>query len=415
MKIQKLKIQNIGPIEDMEIEPKSPLNIFYGEIKAGKTTILNAVKFCFGGSFPSDIITHGKSEAMIEITFDNAFIRRTFYHNKTGQTVARPIEFVKDGSIVQRPVEEIKKFLNPFLLNQNFLADMTETERKKYFTEFFDIDTQKLDEDYDSLAEEAKELRIKISSVGDINPTPVKQMSIEKLKEERTKLQEQYTNEYEAARIYNNNVEAFNSNIEEKKERVKQLKLELRQLEDWLMANTEQSLRVVPEKPKRLEEIDDEITTASANNVRYEQYLKDKQKLEEKNNLKKELLEKEATQRELKKKKAQMLKEVETNIKDLQFDQDGNVIYEGTTAGMLSTSQLMKLSEQLSKLYPEGFGLSLIDRGESLGKSIFEFIEEAEQRKTTIMATVVGDKPATVPENIGVYVVKDGRLEDEEL
>ena len=40
---------------------------------------------------------------------------------------------------------------------------------------------------------------------------------------------------------------------------------------------------------------------------------------------------------------------------------------------MLSTSQIMRLSGELSSLYPQGFGLELIDRAESLGKSIFTF------------------------------------------
>jgi hypothetical protein len=82
---------------------------------------------------------------------------------------------------------------------------------------------------------------------------------------------------------------------------------------------------------------------------------------------------------------------------------------------MISDSQLMKLSQALSSLYPEGFGLSLLDRGESLGKSIFTFVERAQKEERTILATIVGDKPAKVPEHIGVFVVEDGKVKQEAL
>jgi DNA repair exonuclease SbcCD ATPase subunit len=45
MKIQKLIIKNIGIIEDTTIEFNKPLLLFYGEIRQGKTTILNAVRW----------------------------------------------------------------------------------------------------------------------------------------------------------------------------------------------------------------------------------------------------------------------------------------------------------------------------------------------------------------------------------
>lgn len=86
-----------------------------------------------------------------------------------------------------------------------------------------------------------------------------------------------------------------------------------------------------------------------------------------------------------------------------------DIIRKGETeAGMLSTSQMMKLSSQLSALYPEGFGLDLIDRAESLGKSIFAFVDRAKAENKTILAAVVGEKPAEVPEEVGVFVVEGG-------
>ena len=62
----------------------------------------------------------------------------------------------------------------------------------------------------------------------------------------------------------------------------------------------------------------------------------------------------------------------------------------------------------LSNLYPAGFGVDLIDRAESLGKSIFDFVEQAKAENKTILASIVGEKPAQVPADVGVFVVGAG-------
>ena len=92
------------------------------------------------------------------------------------------------------------------------------------------------------------------------------------------------------------------------------------------------------------------------------------------------------------------------------FDETGDFTYDGTQAGMLSTSQLMQLSSELSALYPEGLGVELLDGAESLGKSVFEFVNRAKAENKTILATIVGERPAKVPENIGVFVVEEGKV-----
>lgn len=49
MKAIRLTVKNIGIIADAVIELNKPLLMFYGEIRQGKTTVLNAVKWVFGG------------------------------------------------------------------------------------------------------------------------------------------------------------------------------------------------------------------------------------------------------------------------------------------------------------------------------------------------------------------------------
>jgi hypothetical protein len=70
----------------------------------------------------------------------------------------------------------------------------------------------------------------------------------------------------------------------------------------------------------------------------------------------------------------------------------------------------MRLSSLLSARYPAGLGVELIDRAESLGKSIFEFVSRAVSEQKTILATVVGERPANAPEQVGVFVVEKGKV-----
>ena len=94
----------------------------------------------------------------------------------------------------------------------------------------------------------------------------------------------------------------------------------------------------------------------------------------------------------------------------MRFLPKGDFEYRGTRAGMLSTSQLMELSAEISDLYPAGFGLDLIDRAESLGKAVFEFVERAKAEHKTILATVVGERPATIPADVGVFIIEGGKI-----
>ena len=111
MKVKKLTIKNIGIIEDIEIPANQPLILFYGEICQGKTTILNAVRWACGGQFPADIIRHGATEAYVALETDSGSIRREWYVGKDGETKAREVTFIRDGKVVKRPVDEIKRFL----------------------------------------------------------------------------------------------------------------------------------------------------------------------------------------------------------------------------------------------------------------------------------------------------------------
>ena len=425
MKITSLKIRNIGIITDTTLNFDKPLLLFYGEIRQGKTTILNAVRWVCGGAFPSDIIQHGAKEASIELGFDGGCIRREWYVAKDKSTKAREVQFIRAGKPVANPVYELKRMMNPFMLNQDFLRNMSELERKKYFTEQFAVDTTALDTELFNSERKASDLRSEIKGYGEIDVTKVEKVDVTALQATLKETRDAHAKAVESCTVATDGVRSHNDTVRRAVEKaqsflteITDLKLKLKTAESALKATTkwieEHPLQPAPDQPKAPDTsgLETKIQNAAAQNVRAEQYQKNVARAKEKEGKEKELKECETRQREIRAEKIKKLKGVSETcgIKDLAFDEDGNFTYQGTTAGMLSTSQIMKLSTELSAMYPPGFSIELIDRGESLGRSIFDYVEHAQKHELTVLAAIVGQAPAQAPEKIGVYVVEDGTV-----
>lgn len=432
MKVKQLIIKNIGIVKDETVKLNKPLILFYGDIKQGKTTILNAVKWLFGGSFPQDIIRHGQTEASAALIFENGSISREWYVGKDGATKAREITFVLNGQPVKRPVDEIKKFLNPYLLDNEYLKKMSETERKAYFTQLFAVDTSDLDKQLLSADTKARDLRATIKAYGEIDLTEITPVDVGPLKAELAEVRATHQRKCDEINRQNSESAAHNAKMERERARIdeleeanKQIENEIVRLQELLQSNRnrihtviewlkDEPPRVISERPTSPDtsELEQRISEAAADNVRHERYQENLARAVERDRQKRILADLETKQRQIKREKQSKLASISETcgIPSLSFDETGNFTYEGTQAGMLSTSQIMKLSQELSALYPAGFGLDLIDRGESLGKSIFTFVDKAIQEEKTILATIVGEKPADIPENVGVFVVNDGQL-----
>ena len=433
MKIKSLTIQNTGLIENETIEFNAPLLLFYGKIRAGKSTILNCVRWIFGGPFPSDIIRHGQTEASIQLTFENGYLRREFYYSEDKKEVkSRPLTLVLDGAKVPRPVDKLKAMLTPFLLDQDHLVRMTELDRKKYFAELFHTATPELDAEAARANTEAAEIRIKVKGYGDIDLTPVERVNVGALREERAEKIIAGNQAIEIAQAENNRIEGKNSQVKAVAEStgewqsdaesyikaIADLQVKLAEANrecaagnDWLRATPPQDKVPVP-PPADVTALNEQIEKAVETNMKADQYDRNRARHVQKLAEEAEVLKLERRQRAIRDEKIRKLDAISDScgIPGLEFREDGSFMFEDTLPGMLSTSQLMKLSNLLSSLYPEGIGISLIDRAESLGDSIFGYIERAKKENKTILATVVGEKPATVPENVGVFVVKDGKL-----
>lgn len=460
MQVSKLSVTNIGIIEDISINIDKPEIVFYGEIKQGKSTILNAVRWVCGGAFPADIIRHGQPEASVQLEGTEGdgkpwVIRREWYTAKDGAAKAREITYTRNGVPVKKPVDAIKTHLNPFLLDQDYLRNMTTLERGRYLTELFGVDTSAEDGTIAEADRQASQLRIKVKMYGALDLTPVERVDVAKLKSVRAGIMSEHAAKVSDARqtiqrmqdahatacakvdTFNAKGRADNAEVDRitagcnsLTETIASLERQIAEAKDklnkgtaWLLKNkkVEETPRpACPDVSKYQDiadtaadttEVDAAIQQAGAQNVMADNYAAAKAKAADKAKDEKAILAQEKIARDAKASKVAKLAAVgkETGIKGLAF-KDGGFEFDGADSSMLSDSQIMRLSEALSAKYPEGFGLSMIDRGESLGKSVLTLWEEAQTRKATVLVTVVGDKPAKVPEQVGAYVVEKGKV-----
>lgn len=445
MKIKRLEIKNIGMIADETIECNKPLLIFYGEVRQGKTTILNAVRWVCGGSYPADIIRHGQKEASITLEFDDGSLSRSWYIAKDGSTKSRPIALIRHGKPVREPTEAIKALLNPFMLNQDYLRNMSEPERRRLLVQLFGAETPELDQAIKEAESKAAELRSELKYLGKVDLQPVEKPDIQAAENKRAAVLDDWQKELARAKFrYAADKDAWSLLCKGQDERNQQ---KIHQREVWLSIQTqsqnirteitrlENVLRILvaqmgkepdcslethpPEPvfeapaPPDTSLVDAELDIAYKNQQAYCAYLNAVEQNHKRLNAEEALKETEGRLRDLRKNKLEALQKVgaHSGIPGLVFLEDGDFKFEDTSAGMLSTSQIMRLSEILSQMYPEGLGVDLIDRAESLGKTIFTFIEEAKAKQKTIMAAIVGERPATCPPEVGVFVVKDGRIQ----
>lgn len=425
MRVISIEIKNVGIVEDVKLTLDKPLMLFYGDLKQGKSTILKAFKWAVGGGFPSDILRHGTQEGHIIIGLQNGSITRSFYVGRDQTTKAQEIIFIKDGRQVLKPAAEIQALLNPFITDPEYLLKLEPLARKKYFVEMFSINTDALDKENTQLENDAKELRATIRGYGNIDATPIEPVNLDVLKSELAALklrnqgrQTAYQAEVDAMTKHNGEVQnaqrvhtSSRADVERLKGELALAEIRFKTADDFLTANQIKG-RPVDAQLETDTDIQSKIEEGAAQNVRAEQAASNKKRLEEKQGKELLLSQKEARQRTIRDEKIALLAKLsqEAGVVGLVFSEDGEFTFEGIQSGMLSTSQMVKLGAGISDLYPEGLNVTLLDRAECLGKSIFEYVEAAKREDKTILAAIVGERPATVPADVGVFVVENGRV-----
>ena len=458
MQVKNLKIKGVRKITDAVLNFDKPLICLYGEVEQGKTSFVDCIKILFSSGFPDDLIQHGKEEASIELNLENGVISRSFYISKEGEIKARPLNAIVNNKKLS--AKELQSLFNPFQLNQDFLKEMTSLERKKFFIELFDVDTKEIDNQIKEAEENAKNLRKEIEIYGNplkdvekIEKPEIEKLQLEEKEEkeklnaivlknrsENAKLKEQWQKDNELhlleiqkfnsrQRLLSGTIDAFTSDLNKVIDLCERTgfinffnEVAAKEfIEKQEKPQEEKPIKNLPEpnykdekegcNTDKLNEIQAKISDAKADEIKYQNYCNAVKKQQEKESKETGLKQLENNLRDLRKQKISKLAKYGKEIVGLAFNENGDLTFEGSANDNLSTSQIVRLGSLLSKLYPDSLlDLELIDRGESLGKKIWDFIEKAKNEEKTILATIVGEKPANVPDEVGVFVVENGNL-----
>jgi hypothetical protein len=458
----KLTIHNIGPVSDIEYPFNKSLICFFGATRQGKTTATStAINLLRGGAFPPDILRHETKEGFVKLDIEGGSITREFYVDpKDGLTKALEIVFLRDNSpiTVPKPVAQLREiFGNPFLQDGDFLKRMGPTDRKQYFISLLNIDTGELDAEKKDLDDQNRMLEAKIAGYGDIDETPVLAIDTAPIKaemESRRRVHgvqiEEWQKQLDGLRLEwqsgkrkelreaKNSLTIAESDFTDIEATIVRLRKELESAIDkrTKIDGSCQTLRTQVEtltaevnalpdltaqanelkakiaKPLDLSDLEEKLKEAAAQEVRVSQYVENMRRVEQRKNDNDLLGLNKERGREIKLLKAKKLAQIaeDSGIKGLSFDEDGDFLFEGTANALISTSQHQRLGLALSQMYPDTAPIELLDRAESLGVDVFKIIEGAKERQSTILATIVGEKPALIPDDVGVFVVEGGKL-----
>ncbi len=445
--VTRLQIKNLGCTKDIDVALDDPLLLFYGKRRQGKSTILNAVRLLAGGSFPPDLLRHGEKDGLTCLTTTDGSVSRTFYRGKDGATKARPIDYIVDGKPVRgNVVKQIADLFNPFLLNDRYFIDMREKEKQEYLLTLLNVNTADVDNEIVRREARAKELRSEIKAFGTITPVPVEPVdevalvaAREEIVQQHAKEQKTVENSNQVAQNHNSTrdrgVRAFAANKEDVsaiENEIKEIQKKLEDAENRLMvavkaqdktarwlddqANAVKPLADLPPAPDT-SALDASISNAKATAVRYEIYQGELNKAKERDAKSAELSAETKAIKTAGDERRAKLTEASGScpITDLTVNEEGEILYQGTTMAMISDSQEMELTGRLQGQFPEGLGIQLVDRAESMGEDICDLVDLAKDQKRTILAAVVGNKPAIVPDDVGVFIVEQGAVKDDDM
>ncbi len=414
MKPTRIIINNIGIIENIDLTLDKHMYMFVGGVRQGKTTILNSFRWVCGGKYPKDILKHGAEDGFIHIFFeDESSVRREFYMSKTSGVKDRPVQYIKNMSIQSKPVEKLQALFNPFQLNQNHFTDMSALEKTRFLINLFKVDTAKQTKELKDIKEKGNTLLAKVKALTFKEEVKAEAVDVIGLNKELSSINtfNEQQGRLEDDKLFTEGV------IESKKETLKNLEKKTEEARAALNGSEKELKNIkAPKNKKDASKILDKISDAKLINYKATQYAEalkyNKNQDNEKTKLNKEISEARVDHKKKEKEIASKLQGVNKShgIKGLVFTDEGNFTYDGTSADMLSTSQNANLSSQLQSKYPGTISVELVDQGESWGTTILTLIAKAKKENKVVLTTIVGERPAKSTKEVGVYVVKNGKL-----
>jgi len=416
-----LQVENIKKIKylDLKLDPKGELIKVEGPNDAGKSSLLDAIRYAFeGGEIPKDVITHGENKGTVRIeTSGGWIITKTIRKNKKGEQVTELTVRNKDG-FKEKAQTFLKEFSSKFI-DPTKLIDMNPTDLSKAIFEIFKLDFVEIDNKLSQTKLDLKVIRKQLKELGAEPEKPEITEGIpntEQIQAEYNEANKEFYEKKNEIDKINDRIELNKELVEQNKETIENLKQRIAQLEK-ANADMEEQVKKDIETLNGLQWV---IGTLTAKIKKLEPQLKqinEYSELKTKLNLynewkkKKEYLDSSyeklsKQQKQLEEQKKQLIKQLDLPI---EITDDG-IFYNGDRWENLSTSTKLTLAVNMAiKAIPDdGARILYMQRGESIGKEkLKEIIQKAYDNNIQIFMEVFRD------DTEGIKIIKEG-VEDEE-
>lgn len=393
MKTEKVVIKDFKVLKNIEKEVNGNHILLLGDNGVGKSSFIQFIKIALGDQ--SSIPPNATGEGEVIVSKDGKPYKFTvkFKDGKPIVTVTTPdgLKDNKKGTIagivgamdfdidsfveLSKTTAGQKKQVEIF---KSFLSDDIKAELLKYESD--------IRINYDERTDVNKKIKEKESVVKNHYLYNV----IDTEKFEQVKVEEVYSelkliNEHnEAVEKKKTSIEADKKSLLEQNERLEKYKAEIAKIEITVsmlserIAENESDILMDPKKESELKAIEDKLKTANEANKKFNDSISLKKDIELLKTMEyesNELTKKIESSREL---LANTIRDMESPIAGLSFDENDRLIYNGipVTPDTLSTSEIMELGIRLKMAENPDLGILFIERGESLGTDRLKLIHD---------------------------------------
>jgi len=416
VKITKLVAENVKRLHRVEIEPSGELVIVRGENGAGKSSILDAIKYAMAGksSHPPKVIREGERQAVIELTTEDFVVTRRWVAGAEATTTEVEVR-ATDGTKLPSPQKVLDKLFDELAFDALEFATMKPGEQLELLKKLVGVDTTILDRERDKtfaartmVKRDLDAVEARLKAMPTDKPPPA--VDVGALQVEQRKARDLLS---EAKEARENELAATARRVEDRRGEVRTAELALEQakarLQESIKAAAAADNRADDAEEKaqgaveRVAELDKQIAAASASATANAKWAERTRLSAEVEMLSKDHASKTKAIDAIDEQKTAMIAAAKFPIDGLGFGEDG-VVYRGPNSQtalpfeQASQAEQLRVSVAIGAARKPKFRVMTVREGSRLDRKGLKLLGElAKERDIQVWLEAVGeDGPAAV-------------------
>lgn len=421
-----LEVENVKRLRAVKVKLDDGVNVVRGENEQGKSSLLDAVEYLFGGAktHPPRVIREGETEALIVGETDDFIATRRFVKAENGHEETELEIRAKDGGgKIASPQKLMDKLYSSTAFDPVEFMNMKPDAQLDLVKRLVGVNTDEIDRSYDSLFAtrtvtntELKGVRARLQPL-QAEKEPPPRASVTGLLEEQKRLNAALENV--ATRTAER--DAAGRQVQQRKEAVKACEAAVRAAQEALAKATERlqidenlwaaadnsvddALETAQGATDRLAAINNEIQAASLVGAAHERWAQRLRLEKEEGELNSRAVTQTAQLAGLEQKKAQLISAAKFPIEGLSFGTSG-VLFRGLPLEQASGAQQIRVSVAIAIALNPKLRVMLVREGSRLDKKSLGLLQElCQQHDAQCLVEQVGEEgPASI-------VIRDGSV-----